>query len=152
MLSRALPFLALSAVLLHCSGTADPNNTSGGGDCASLMNDHDYSCGTEGERCESPVQDACVGAATLYCTCENGKFVCDVPKMDCGGPTCPSPDQVKPGAACSYSTVPCASTIPITDCDGNVTGYEQCSCGSNGMYECTSPPTPPCAIDAGVAE
>ena len=119
-------------------------------DCTSLLHG-DSTCSVQGERCVSPTQSACLDATTLYCTCESGQFVCDVPTDKCGPPPtkCPPPDEVQPGAPCSTSLGTCDSSITVSDCEGNVIGNVACSCGSNGFFECESPPTPPCDVDGG---
>ncbi|HSQ66859.1 MAG TPA: hypothetical protein VLM85_26750 [Polyangiaceae bacterium] len=132
----------------QCPELGAPNCQS---DCDALMHGS-TTCNIEGEKCPSPEQVACLDAPTLYCTCESGQFVCDVPSPNCPTPACPPPDQVKPGAACAMSYGMCQSNIAVTDCNGNLVGYEECSCGSNGVYECSSPPMPPCAVDAGSAD
>ena len=119
-------------------------------DCDKLLNDHTFSCSVEGEKCLSPAQDSCIDAKTLYCTCESGQFSCEVPSPNgCTTPACPPPDQVKAGDPCSAGELHCPTDFPVTGCDGNVAGYEECSCDFTGMFTCTAPPMPPCAMDAG---
>lgn len=117
-------------------------------DCNSLSQGN-RTCSIEGERCASPEQSACVDAPTLYCTCESGEFVCDVPLNKCGPPPCPPPEQVQPGAACSFGQSLCESSITVSDCNGNVIGNVACSCGTNGFFECETPNPPPCDVDGG---
>ncbi len=116
-------------------------------DCNALMNNHQYTCSIEGERCPSPSQNSCLDAPELYCTCSGGQFACDVPPMNCPAPVCPSPDQVVSGASCAgFET--CPTSQVAYDCQGNAVGYVECSC-TNGVFGNCYGSTPPCAIDAG---
>ncbi len=157
MLARTLaalvPVALVAFATLDCGGKTDTTVSGGGGDCSSLKQG-DYSCSSEGEKCESPMQAACVDAPILYCTCESGTFVCDVPPMKCGSPTpasCPPPDQVQPGAACSGYSI-CQTNQQVLDCQGNVVGVVECNCMGSSIGECTSLPVPVCAVDAGSAD
>jgi hypothetical protein len=116
-------------------------------DCDQLLSNHSASCSVEGEKCLSPVQDACLGGPTLYCTCESGHFFCDSPPPDCNQPSCPPPSQVQPGLSCSGMGL-CPTDQPILDCDGNVAGYVECSCMGGTFGDCIAPPPPSC-IDGG---
>jgi len=107
-----------------------------------------------GDHCEIPVSD-CGFDATMSCTCLNGSYVCVSP--DCPvQPGCPPPDTIQPGAACG-NTGPeelCTSALPIYDCQGNVTGAEQCAC-ADGVWQCDEQ-SPPCdggtVVDAGAPD
>ncbi len=120
-------------------------------DCNALMQNHQYTCSIEGERCPSPDQNSCLDAPELFCTCSGGHFACDVPPMNCPPPSCPSPDQVTPGGSCAgFET--CATNQTVLDCDGNVAGYVECTCNNGTFGDCFGPPVPPCAVDAGWAD
>ncbi len=148
MLSRTF-FIGLAFVALHCGGSMDnPGGGQTNDECKALQQGTS-TCSTEGLKCVSPAQ-ACFNQ-TLYCTCESGHFYCDSPPVQCPEPACPPPEQVKPGAACSYTPGSCPSSTGVTDCDGNFVP-DQCSCGTNGFYECATSPMPPCAIDAGAPD
>jgi len=120
-------------------------------DCDALMQQQKYTCSIEGERCMAPYQTGCMGSPTLYCTCSSGQFVCEVPSDCPPPPACPPPDQVAPGATC-YGFGMCDTNQFVYDCEGNLIGDVQCSCMNGTFGDCISPPTPPCAIDAGSAD
>jgi hypothetical protein len=119
-------------------------------DCDALMQGQS-ACSIEGETCVAPMQNSCIDAPTLYCTCESGQFFCPAPPMDCPKPACPPPDQVKPGATCAGVEL-CDTTQSVTDCDGNVVGVVECSCVGGTFGDCISPPVPVCVADGGTPD
>lgn len=152
MLARTFAaFVPLALVALasfDCGGKTDVTPVTN--DCDSLQNGQ-TTCSTEGETCAAPMQSACVGAPTLYCTCEGGQFDCPAPPPTCPEPACPPPDQVTPGGPCNGFMV-CDTNQTVTDCDGNTVGVVQCQCAMGSFGECTSPPAPVCTFDAGMAD
>lgn len=115
-------------------------------DCDALLQGQS-ACSTEGEKCVAPMQLACVGAPTLYCTCSGGQFYCPAPSTcPTTTPACPPPEVVEPGAPCTGSGL-CTTNQHITDCDGKFVGMVQCSCTNGTIGDCTSPPV--CSADAG---
>jgi hypothetical protein len=132
----------------------DPGAPNCQNDCDALMQNPSASCSIEGEKCLAPMQNSCLNAPTLYCTCVGGTFSCDVPPPNCPEPVCPAPSQVHYGAPCNGFGL-CPTDQTVTDCDGNVVGVVECSCMNGTFGECVAPPMPDCPdagppLDAGV--